>query len=95
MRRIIAMAVSLVWISGCSPWNAANLNSLQGYAAIEEERDKLGPPNRVQRGNDGAEQWMFEVCDGTTAKGAARYNCEGYILTFDRQKVLQEWTRTP
>lgn len=92
MRCIIGTMVFLVITTGCSPWHAAYLDNLQGRST-DEVREKLGSPNRVQKESDGTEQWLFEVCDGTTYKGAARYNCEDYFLTFDQQKVLRRWSR--
>ncbi len=92
MHRVIRILAVLFLATGCSPWHAASLNGLQGRSTTDEVREKLGSPNRVQKESDGGERWVYEVCDGTTYKGAARYKCENYELIFDRQKVLRQWS---
>lgn len=74
---------------------AAYLNEARGRASQTEVREHLGAPQATSAAEGGETVWVYEkreqqACNRYSAPGTW---CEQYVLTFDRQSVLQRWTQ--
>lgn len=99
LKRLLHLALIgfLTTWSGCAivqGKESAFLRTADGYATQDEVRQKLGLPSSMTVSRSGEAIWIYRIWDWQpgnrlTAPGAW---CEEYVLGFDRQTVLQEWT---
>ncbi|HEV8540329.1 MAG TPA: outer membrane protein assembly factor BamE [Nitrospiraceae bacterium] len=85
--------------AGCAlfiPQETRYLQSAQDQATQEEVRQHLGTPALVTSTQGGEAVWVYEVYQkepGSQQSWAAFGSwCDEYILTFDRQGILRNWT---
>jgi hypothetical protein len=84
---------------GCTVFVAKEtlyLESAKDRATQEEVQKQLGKPKLVASTKDGAPIWVYHVYyedPGPANKwGAAGTWCDEYVLTFDKQGILRNWT---
>jgi hypothetical protein len=72
------------------------LESAQDGATQEEVRQRLGKPKWETTTKTGEPVWVYQVYyedPGPGNKwGAAGTWCDEYVLTFDKQGILRQWT---
>jgi len=89
----------LVVLIGCSlvvPKETLYLRAAQNLATQAEVRERLGAPREETSTPDGESQWVYEVreveASAQNTWATAGSWCDQYVLTFDRQGMLQGWT---
>ena len=89
----------LVVLIGCTPFipkETLYLRGAQNLATQAEVRERLGAPRTETSAPDGESQWLYEVreveASAQNTWATAGSWCDQYVLTFDRQGVLQGWT---
>ncbi len=92
----VMLAVVVLLGLGCTPWRATYLRAATNAATQDEIAQKLGPPHRTLLLEDGNTLWQYEYRGASHTVyfgygGSTR--CSEYILTFDQQKVLRNWSR--
>ncbi|TAJ07879.1 MAG: hypothetical protein EPO61_12180 [Nitrospirae bacterium] len=72
------------------------LESAKGQATQEEVRKKMGQPKYQASTLAGEPIWVYQVMwqdpSNQNSWGAPGTWCDEYVLTFDRQGVLRNWT---
>ena len=93
------LLVFLVVLIGCTlfvPKETLYLRAAQNLATQAEVRERLGAPREETSRPDGESQWVYEVreveASAQNTWATAGSWCDEYVLTFDRQGVLQGWT---
>ena len=81
----LMLAVVVALTLGCTPWRVTYLREVTNKVTQDEIAQKLGPPHRTRLLGNGNTLWQYEY------RGANW--CREYILTFDQQKVLRNWSR--
>ena len=79
---------SILFLAGCGGWGRAYLDGAVGKANQEEVRAELGTPDKIARKDGGQTLWIYDHC-------IIPSGCHVWNLTFDRNRVLQEWERVP
>jgi hypothetical protein len=100
--QLTALSLILVMLAaGCSvfvPQESRYLQLAQGRAVQDEVRQQLGPPRVTSTSPTGEAIWVYEVYTiepGSQNSWASTGSwCDEYVLTFDREGVLQRWTHT-
>ena len=101
LRRMVGMGLlSLTLLGvGCTvliPKETQYLRSAKNKATQEEVRQQLGEPKLVAATKTGEAIWVYHVYlqdPGPANKwGAAGTWCDEYVLTFDKQGILRDWT---
>ncbi len=95
-----ALFVGLVLLgASCSvliPKETRYLESAQDRATQEEVRKKLGQPKYTAATPTGEPvlvyQFMWQDPSNQNSWGAPGTWCDEYVLTFDRQDILRNWT---
>ncbi len=93
----IPLLSGLVVIAGCAlfvPQETLYLRSAQGHASQADVKQRLGAPLVTTSGQAGESVWVYQVRE---EEPASRWTstglwCDEYVLTFDPQAVLREWT---
>jgi hypothetical protein len=96
--RLLVLAISAVIVAGCGLFNSKEARFLcgaQDRASQVEVKQEMGEPVASASGPDGQTVWVYQV---RTLYAGSRINaagtwCEEYVLTFDRQNVLRNWTQ--
>jgi len=85
----VVLAVVILLGLGCTPWRVTYLETVTNTATQDEIAQKMGPAHRTRLLEDGNTLWQYEY------RGGDRDGlwCREYILTFDQQKVLRNWSR--
>lgn len=90
-----------VLVTSCSlliPKETLYLRAAQNVATQEEVRERLGVPRSETSTPDGESQWVYEVREqepgAQNTWASAGSWCDEYVLTFDRQGILRDWTHT-
>lgn len=72
------------------------LESAQDRATQEEVRQHLGKPHLVASTKEGEPIWVYQIYYEETGAqnkwGAPGTWCDEYVLTFDKQDILRNWT---
>lgn len=78
------------------PKETLYLESAQDRATQDEVRQHLGAPKFTASTSDGSPIWVYQVYvqdPGVQNKwGAPGTWCDEYVLTFDTQGILRNWT---
>ncbi|MGH7233571.1 MAG: hypothetical protein ACREJU_19755 [Nitrospiraceae bacterium] len=84
---------------GCAlflPDETRYLQSAQNRATQEEVRQRLGSPEFTTSTMAGTPIWVYqvyEIAPGGLDTWSTRGSwCDEYVLTFDRQGILRQWT---
>lgn len=95
------LRVSLIGVlmvaGGCMlfvPQETRFLQAVQGRATQDEVRQRLGAPAVMASAPTGESIWVYRVREeepGNRWTSTGLW-CDEYVLTFDRQAVLQRWT---
>lgn len=88
---------SVVVLGGCGLFVAketAYLRSAEGRATQEEVTQQLGPPVMTKVRVSGESLWVYQI---RTQQAGSRISapgtwCDEYVLTFDSQAILRDWT---
>ncbi len=88
-RTTMLLAVVVLLGLGCTPWRGIYLSAATNAATQDKIAQKLGPPHRTRPLEDGNTLWQYQHMGGYEGSGF----CREYILTFDQQKVLRNWSR--
>lgn len=93
------LTLVLLVAAGCAlfiPRETLYLRSAQDHATLEEVRKNLGRPTLTASTPAGDPVWVYEVYQqepGSQQSWAAFGSwCDEYVLTFDKQGVLRNWT---
>ena len=85
--------------AGCSvliPKETRYLESAQDRATQEDVRKKLGEPKFKATAVSGEPIWVYQIMwqdpSNQNSWGAPGTWCDEYVLTFDRQGILRNWT---
>ncbi len=96
--RIALVMLALLGI-GCAlfvPKETIYLESAQDRATQEEVRQRLGPPHLMASTKAGEPVWVYQVLQTEMSNqnswGAPGTWCDEYVLTFDKQGILRNWT---
>jgi hypothetical protein len=82
---------------GCAvfiPKETRYLESAQDRATQEEVRQQLGAPALTASNEKGEAVWVYRVREeqpGNRWTSAGLW-CDEYVLTFDQQAILRQWT---
>jgi hypothetical protein len=95
--RWVSIAVVALALSGCASGSsdqARYLRHAEGKATQAEIRERLGAPVSTTTAGAGS-IWVYQVRE---MQPGSRMNapglwCEEYVLRFDSQTVLREWSR--
>jgi hypothetical protein len=98
VRFTLTMVMAGLVVSACGSLQskeASYLDSVRGQGTQAEVRRHLGEPTSTTVGDAGTSIWMYEKREQQPGN---RYTapgmwCEQYILTFDQQSVLRDWSR--
>jgi outer membrane protein assembly factor BamE (lipoprotein component of BamABCDE complex) len=98
VRFTLFMVIAGLVLSACGSLKskeASYLDSVRGQATQAEVRQQLGEPTSTRSSETGGSVWIYERREQQPGN---RYTapgmwCEQYILTFDQQSVLRDWTR--
>ncbi len=94
--RWIALAL-VAGLGACAlvePKETAYLRSAEGRATQEEVRRSLGEPVMTKVSPAGEQLWVYQIREqqpGNRITSSGMW-CDEYVLTFDDQARLQEWT---
>src|SRR5262245_20921132 len=99
MERVISIIVGgfLGLAIGCSvfiPRETLYLKSAVDHATPDEVRQQLGSPALTASNEKGEAVWVYQVREeqpGNRWTSAGLW-CDEYVLTFDQQTVLRQWT---
>jgi outer membrane protein assembly factor BamE (lipoprotein component of BamABCDE complex) len=88
--------VSLLFV-GCTLFEAKDMTYLrqaQDRATQEEVRERLGAPALIKAAPAGESTWVYEIRQEQSGSRitAPGMWCDEYVLTFDSQGVLRQWT---
>ncbi|MFM8550758.1 MAG: hypothetical protein ACKOCD_00320 [Nitrospiraceae bacterium] len=85
--------------AGCSvlvPKETRYLESAQDRATQEEVHQKLGEPKFKATAASGEPIWVYQIMwqdpSNQNSWGAPGTWCDEYVLTFDKQGILRNWT---
>jgi len=99
MKAHVAVSLfSLVILSvGCSslvPRETRYLQSAQDNATQEDVRQQLGAPTLTASNEKGEVIWVYQVREQQSGSRwtAPGMWCDEYVLTFDEQTILRQWT---
>ena len=95
--RWLSVMTAVVGLTGCAVFEAKEityLRSAENRATQEEVKQRLGPPTLTKAGPAGEPIWVYQVRE---QQPGGRYNapgmwCDEYVLTFDGQAILRQWT---
>lgn len=72
------------------------LKSAEDHATQEDVQQQLGPPVRMLSAGEGESVWVYHIYDlepGAQSTWSATGSwCDEYVLFFDRQRILREWS---
>lgn len=90
MRRLI-VPISLIILIGCAPtsWRMVYLNEGLGRVSQDDIAVKMGPPMSTDAFSSGETAWHYQY----TSADVHQTWCHEYVLKFDTQKILRDWTR--
>jgi hypothetical protein len=89
--------ICLVGLVGCTVFEAKEasyLRSAQDRATQDEVEQQLGPPARIQSAENGDVVWVYDIRyeqPGNYLVPTGTW-CDEYVLTFDSQAILRQWT---
>lgn len=93
------LAAMVLTAAACTvfiPKETLYLESAQDQATQEEVRQKLGTPKFTASTAANEPIWVYQIYwQDTTAQnswGTPGTWCDEYVLTFDRQGILRNWT---
>jgi hypothetical protein len=95
--RKLCMVVLTLGLCGCALFGSKEARYLcgaKGKATQAEVRERLGPP--VSMSTTATDSiWVYQIrqLQSGSRVNAAGLWCEEYVLHFDSQTVLKEWTR--
>ncbi|MBX3234773.1 MAG: hypothetical protein KF814_01355 [Nitrospiraceae bacterium] len=92
---VLAVGCALAACGSLQSREAAYLNESRGRATQTEVREHLGAPQTTRTVESGDTIWIYEKRE---QQAGNRYSapgtwCEQFLLTFDKQSVLQQWTQ--
>jgi hypothetical protein len=89
--------IGVVGLMGCALFMAKEtlyLRTAKDRATQEEVRQQLGPPVMTQSAPAGESVWVYQVRElqpGNRVTAPGMW-CDEYVLTFDSQTILRQWT---
>jgi len=99
--KLIACATIILFIYSCAHLaRTAYLDKAVNRADQDEVMMQLGPPHRTNKLSSGDEVWAYDYHSlsivgssaGSAGSVAGSSKCRLYILRFDENKILRQWT---
>src|SRR5215475_10657631 len=96
-RDIVTFFSLLIFAVGCAgfiPKETRYLESAQDRATQEEVRQELGAPTLTLSNDKGEVLWVYHVREqqpGNRITAPGMW-CDEYVLMFDQQAILRQWT---
>lgn len=90
-----AVSVFSLSLLACTPERVQYLEKSVNVASQDDVARRLGPPTSSKQASDGTSVWVYRYETGpeySYGRSVSRPDCQE-ILTFDKQKILREWTR--
>jgi len=98
-RFVAGLAGLALLITGCGVFISKEtryLRAARDHATQEQVRARLGEPKFTAATGDGEPVWVYQVIFVDTginnSWGAPGAWCDEYVLTFDKQGILRDWT---
>lgn len=95
---LVGLALALMG-TGCTVFEAKEtlyLESAQDRATQEEVRQRLGPPKFTATSLAAEPVWVYQIMQRDYSNqntwGTPGTWCDEYVLTFDKQSILRNWT---
>ncbi len=95
--RWVSVMTAVVGLTGCAVFEGKEstyLRSAHNRATQEEVKQRLGPPALTKTGPAGESILVYQV--RAQQPGGRSYApgmwCDEYVLTFDGQAILRQWT---
>lgn len=97
IRHTCVLAAVMLIVSACATnkeLSMSALNDAVGQATQEQLRQRWGDPTTMRPQPDGGARWTYERRETQPGNRYAAPGmwCEAYVLTFDRQTILRDWT---
>jgi len=97
---IVVAIVGLAMLgTGCTVFVSKEtrfLKAARDHATQAQVRERLGDPKYTSSTTDGEPVWVYQVIFVDTGVanqwGAPGAWCDEYVLTFDKQGILRDWT---
>jgi outer membrane protein assembly factor BamE (lipoprotein component of BamABCDE complex) len=94
---LVLLAGLLTTLGGCGLFGSEEARFLcksQDRATQADVKQRLGEPVVTTSGAEGQSVWVYQM---RTLQAGSRINaagiwCDEYVLTFDQQNVLRNWT---
>lgn len=87
----------LLLLMGCAVFEGKEttyLRSAQDRATQNEVKQQLGPPALTKAEEGGKSRWVYQILyeqPGNRMTPPGTW-CDEYVLTFDSQSILRQWT---
>jgi hypothetical protein len=81
--RLTVAGMILLGLVACASEQERYLKQHVNEVSQDAVAKRFGPPTHTQELTTGESVWSYETRDGS--------DCQTYILTFDRTKVLRAW----
>jgi|SRR5215831_4624637 len=96
-RLSVPLLTLFIMLMGCAvfvPKETLYLKSAQDHATQEEVRRQLGAPALTASNEKGGVIWVYQVREQQSGSRwrAPGLWCDEYVLTFDEQTILRQWT---
>lgn len=91
---LICMAILSLGCALFIPKETRYLRSAEHRATQDQVRQELGVPAVISSNDSGEAVWVYQVREeepGSRWTSSGLW-CDEYVLTFDRDRVLRQWT---
>jgi hypothetical protein len=99
----VALVLVAILVLACTPWRTQYLADEVNKATQDDVAKRLGAPNATQVLGNGETVWTYRYDKEAKDESAihielsislsGKPKCVEYILTFDQQRILRNWTR--
>lgn len=93
IKRLALVLLLLIMTSCGTPWRVTYLEGAVNQATQDDVAKRLGPPHTTRDLNAGGSVWSYQYRSSHVYEGTGGTSCTEYILAFDRDKILREWSR--
>lgn len=98
--RLIMGAGLVLSLAGCLPWQWDYLIEKNGRVTQEQIKNEFGDPYLVKDLDDQGTMWTYRYEKSGSPIGRrgdmiGGQPCIEYVLTFNSEKILANWTRQP
>jgi hypothetical protein len=89
MRRLIVLTSLIILIGCAASWRMEYLKEGLGRVSQDDVALRMGPPLSTDALSTGEAVWLYQY----TSADVHQTWCHEYVLKFDTQKILRDWTR--